>query len=500
MELLLSVNRNERRPIQVQLYEGVRALILNAGLKPGQRLPSSRLLAHDLALSRNTVTLSYERLAAEGYVTTRPKAGTYVNREIPDAGVLVRRRHPAVAQGGPERTRLGRNPPFSGRAQELWPGGRRPQFDLFVGRPSMSGFPARFWRRSAARHLSHPQRSLTEYGDPRGLLALRQGIAQHLRATRGIVASPEQVLITAGIQGALNIIARIFLAGRSASAVAIENPCYQGAAFLFASYGARLFPIDVDQRGLQVEQLARFAGSLVYVTPSHQFPTGCTMALERRLHLLDWAYRTGSYLVEDDYDSDFRYDGPPLTALAGLDRRGRVIYLGTFSKSIGAGMRLGYIVWPEHLLEQARIVKALLDNGNPWLEQAVVADFLREGEFLRHLRRIRSLYVAARDALLESLHAAFGEIDISGAEGGMHVMWRLPPPLPDARAMQAIALSCDVGLYPLAAAAGHEFEGRRRFGERSLVLGYTALTPTQLREAIMRVAAGVRHASTVALH
>lgn len=494
MELLLSVNRNEHSPIQVQLFEGVRALILGAGLRPGQRLPSSRMLAHDLALSRNTVTLAYDRLAAEGYVTTRPKAGTYVNQKIPDAGVLVRRRS-AVAQGDSQRVRLGRNPPFSGRAQELWSDDRRrPQLDLFVGRPSASGFPARFWRRAAARHLSHPQRCLTDYGDPRGLLALRQGVAQHLRATRGIVASAEQVLITAGIQGALNIIARIFLAGRSPWAVAIENPCYQGAAFLFASYGARLFPVDVDQRGLQVEQLARFGGSLVYVTPSHQFPTGYTMALDRRLRLLDWAYRTGSYIIEDDYDSDFRYDGPPLTALAGLDRRGRVIYLGTFSKSIGAGMRLGYIVLPEHLLEQARIVKALLDNGSPWLEQAVLADFLHEGEFLRHLRRIRSLYIAARDALLESLAARFGAGEVSGIEGGMHVMWQLPPHLPDARAMQAIAVSRGVGLYPLAAAAGHEFQGRRRLGERSLVLGYTALTPAQLHEAIARVAAGVQRA------
>ena len=183
-----------------------------------------------------------------------------------------------------------------------------------------------------------------------------------------------------------------------------------------------MIPIDVDEHGLDVAQLERFSGSLVYVTPSHQFPTGYTMALERRLRLLDWAYRTGSYVIEDDYDSDFRYDGPPLTALAGLDRRERVLYVGTFSKSIGAGMRLGYIVLPEHLIEQARIVKSLLDNGNPWLEQAVLAEFLHGGEFLRHLRRIRSFYLSARDALLESLREHFGETKISGAEGGMHVM------------------------------------------------------------------------------
>ena len=489
MELLLSVDRSDPRPIQVQLYEGIRALILGGALKPGQRLPSSRNLAEQLSLSRNTAVLAYERLVAEGYVDTKPKAGIYVNEGLPDSGVLLRVGLARPAVGAARR--LPRTPAsFSARAQELWSDpAARPTFDLFVGRPDSRRFPARFWRRSTARHLSHPQRNLTEYGDPRGLPRLRQAIAEHLGATRGIWASPDQVLITSGIQGALNVIARMLLSGPDPSPVAIENPCYQGAAFLFASYGAPLVPIDVDEQGIEVSQLERFSGRLVYVTPSHQFPTGATLALERRLRLLDWAHRTASYVVEDDYDSDFRYDGPPLTALAGLDRRGRVLYLGTFSKSIGAGMRLGYVVLPPHLAEPARVIKALLDNGSPWLEQAVLADFLHEGEFLRHLRRIRSAYLSARDALLDALRTHFGEVAVSGAEGGMHVMWRLPRDLPDASAMQRLALSCGVGLYPLAAAAAHEFDRRQRLHDRCLVLGYTALSSAELREAIARVAA-----------
>ena len=200
MELLLSVNRADPRPIQVQLFESIRTLILNASLKAGQQLPSSRFLASELSLSRNTVTLAYERLAAEGYVKMKAKAGTFVNERIPDSGVLVRRRL-AVPDAALECLRLGKNPPFSGRAQELWHDMTdRPKYDLFVGRPSSRGFPARFWRRSAARHLSHPQRYLTEYGDPMGLLSLRQGVADHLGATRGILASPDRILITSGIQ------------------------------------------------------------------------------------------------------------------------------------------------------------------------------------------------------------------------------------------------------------------------------------------------------------
>jgi GntR family transcriptional regulator/MocR family aminotransferase len=240
-----------------------------------------------------------------------------------------------------------------------------------------------------------------------------------------------------------------------------------------------------------VSQLEGFLGSLVYVTPSHQFPTGCTMSLDRRLHLLSWAYQTGSYIIEDDYDSDFRYDGPPLTALAGLDRRGHVIYLGTFSKSIGAGIRIGYTVLPRHLLEQARIAKALLDNGAPWLEQAVVADFLKEGAFIRHLRRIRRSYMAARDALIEAIEHHFPDGVLSGSECGMHMMWTVPPNLPTADEIQHLALAQDVGLYPLSKAAAHEY-GKAHLRDRSLVLGYTALSESEIREAIARVDSAIK--------
>ncbi|WP_051440574.1 PLP-dependent aminotransferase family protein [Ensifer aridi] len=249
--------------------------------------------------------------------------------------------------------------------------------------------------------------------------------------------------------------------------------------------------IEVDEFGLVVSQLEDFGGSLVYVTPSHQFPTGYTMSLDRRLHLLDWAYRTGTYIIEDDYDSDFRYDGPPLTALAGLDRRGTVIYLGTFSKSIGAGIRIGYAVLPRHLLDQARIVKALLDNGAPWLEQLVIADFLNEGAFIRHLRCIRRTYMVSRDALLDAVEGHFPGSGLFGREGGMHVMWTLASDMSSAAEIQRFALTCDVGLYPLSAAAAYEQGSRKRFADRSLVVGYIALSVTEIREAIGRLAAAL---------
>lgn len=492
-DLLLAVDRSGPRPIQVQLYEGIRRLILSGGLKAAQRLPSTRTLARQFSLSRNTVVLAYERLVEEGYVEAKARSGIFVNERLPDSTVLVRAGHMEVPRR-PGHRRHGKLAPFADRAPDLWRNrSARPELDLFVGRPHANSFPSRFWRRSTARHLAYAQGDLTEYGDPRGLLRLRQAITKHLLATRGIDAVPDQVLITSGIQGALNVIARILLPARKPFRVAMENPCYQGAAFLFASYGAKLVPVDVDGQGLDVSQLDRFSGHLVYVTPSHQFPTGCTLALERRLHLLDWAYRTGSYIVEDDYDSDFRYDGPPLTALAGLDRREHVLYLGTFSKSIGAGMRLGYVILPQHLAERARVAKCLLDSGGAWLEQAVLADFLHEGEFLRHLRRIRSAYLLARNELIQSLREHYGEATaVLGAEGGMHVMWKLPDHLPDARCMQKLALARGVGLYPLNAAAAYEFKERRRYSARHLILGYTALSTAELREAVGRTAEATR--------
>jgi len=488
MNLIITVDRNDERSLQVQLYEALRDQILKGSLPAGKRLPSTRSMSEQLGIARNTVMLAYERLAAEDYITSRAKAGIFVNDKLPDATVLLRNGHGA-AQPPPRRLRLGKNPSFTGRSPQLWHEKRaRPQFDLFVGRPHPSGFPTTFWQRAVTRHLTYARGAQTEYGDPQGLASLREAIAAHLAETRGISPGADQIVITSGIQGALNLLARIFLAGASKASVAVENPCYQGAAYLFGSYGASIRPIDVDEQGIIVSQLDGFMGNLVYVTPSHQFPTGCTLSLDRRLHLLDWAYQTGSYIIEDDYDSDFRYDGPPLTALAGLDRNGHVIYLGTFSKSIGAGLRIGYAVLPRHLIDPARIVKTLTDNGAPWLEQAVIADFLKEGAFLRHLRRIRRSYMGARDAVVEAIAKHFPGGELLGQECGMHMMWTLPSDLPSANEMHRLALNCGVGLYPFAGAAVHEYGMPGRFQERSLVLGYTGLGEHDIQEAFGRVA------------
>jgi GntR family transcriptional regulator/MocR family aminotransferase len=364
----------------------------------------------------------------------------------------------------------------------------RVAIDFWVGRPDAHSFPLKAWRRLLNRTLVTAGSRFTEYRDPAGLMELRRAIAEHLGLARGIAARSEQVIIVAGCQGGLNVAARLL--ARENARIALENPCYQGAAFLFESYRARLVPVTVDEGGLDVDALPAADVQLLYVTPSHQYPMGYTLSLERRLRLLDWARHSGAYIVEDDYDSDFRYRGSPLTALMGLDRHGSVIYLGTFSKSMGAGLRLGYMVVPPQLIAPARTVKALLDNGHPWLDQAVMAEFLASGSYANHLRRIRQLYRERRDCLVEALQQHFGAVELSGQDSGMHVTWRLPQHLPDAAELQRVAEAQGVGIYSLQSGAAYDFEGCA-YSRSAVMLGYSSLSERQIREGIRRVAAAL---------
>jgi len=269
-----------------------------------------------------------------------------------------------------------------------------------------------------------------------------------------------------------------------------ECPCYQGAAYVFNSYGAQINPVPVDEKGLEVAKLPLTRASLAYVTPSHQYPMGVTLALERRVRLLDWAWEVGAYIVEDDYDSDFRHHGSPLTAVAGQDRHGCVIYIGTFSKSIGAGLRLGYLVMPKELVEPARTVKTLMDNGHSWLDQAILADFISSGSYMKHLRNIRHTYLTRRDCLVNSLQEHFGEVRLTGMAGGMHIVWHLPTDFPTAKEVQMLAQDAGVGVYSLEAAAACDLR-RSECSDRALALGYSSVSEKQIRDGVARLAAAL---------
>ncbi len=483
-QLPLTIRRHGLEPLQAQIADQIRQLVDKGILAPSSRVPSTRALSEQLGVSRNTVSLAYDLLIAEGILEVESSAGTMVSRQPPAAfrRVTTSSRGPGEA----EPKAAPRHPvAFRGRGPRVHdPLAGRLVYDFRMGQPDPALFPEAVWHRIVVERLSRAGAALVRYGDPAGLRELRVAIANHLRLARGIRADADQIVVVAGCQEGLNLVARV-LVTQGARAV-VENPCYEGAALVLSSYGARLIAAPVDDEGLCVDRLPSEA-ALAYVTPSHQFPLGPTLSFARRLALLDWAAKSGAYVVEDDYDSDFRYEESPLLALYALDRAEATIYLGTFSKSIGAALRLGYVVFPSALASAAIGAKALLDNGHPWLEQAAVAEFLNSGGFDRHLHRIRRRYLARRDCLLHELRRHFGHCRVDGAEGGMHVAWHLPAGAAPAPALQRRLADDGVGVYSLAAAPVHVVEPVNA-SDSVLLLGYPCLSEERITSAVERIA------------
>ena len=305
---------------------------------------------------------------------------------------------------------------------------------------------------------------------------MRAAIADHLATTRGIAADPGRIIIVSGAQEGISIAARLFLNHGTPSA--IEDPCYQGAAFAFEATGSEIASVAVDFEGVIPEELPQRPTALLYVTPSHQYPTGHTLSLARRHALIAWARRYGCYIVEDDRDGDFRYEGSPLPAIAAL-APDCTIYLGTFSRSLGAGLRLGYMVVPEHLAGVVTAAKALLNNGNPWLEQAALAEMMRTGSFAAHLLRSQAHYKDSRDILLAALRRNFGELSVTGEAGGLHLVWYLPPGVPNAAVVEDLARRARIGVYSFMSGAAHVARAST-LTQRGLMLGYAALTRKQI--------------------
>ncbi len=486
-QLPLAIRRHALEPLQAQIADQIRQLVDKGILAPSSRVPSTRALSEQLGVSRNTVTLAYDLLIAEGILEVESSAGTIVSPQPPASF----RRVPEAPQapGECEAPVATRQPvAFRGRGPRVYdPLAGRLAYDFRMGQPDPDLFPMAVWHRLVTDRLSRAGPALVRYGDPAGLRELRVAIADHLRLARGIRADADQIVIVAGCQEGLNLVARV-LVTPGVQAV-VENPCYEGAALVLASYGARLVAGPVDDEGICVDRLPSGA-ALAYVTPSHQFPLGPTLSFARRLALLDWAARSGAYVVEDDYDSDFRYEESPLLALYALDRAEATIYLGTFSKSIGAALRLGYVVFPPALVAAAIGAKTLLNNGHPWLEQAAVAEFLNSGGFERHLHRVRRRYLARRDCLLHELRTHFGRTRIDGAEGGMHVAWHLPAGVASAPVLQRRLADDGVGVYSLAAAPVHLVDPVSA-SDSILLLGYPCLSEERIQSAVACIAAAL---------
>lgn len=488
MQIVLAIEPDDTRTLQMQVFDQIRRMILSGLMGRGDPVPGSRALADQLNVSRNTVIIAYDMLTSEGYLEIRPNIGTFVARDLPERALHLSQSnltvpiHPPIAKGLLAERLAERKFPVQAVCS---PSSNRLHTDFWVGRVDPLSLPLTEWRRIVDLKLRHGGVALSEYGQAAGLESLRSAIADHLGPARGVACTADEVVITGGSQDGLMLIARA-IQGLCRTFLH-EDPGYQGARFLFARSDMNCQSVPVDRDGLIVESLPDdVCNTLLYVTPSHQFPTGVTMSLPRRHALLEWAERTDSLIIEDDYDGDFRHDGGPLMALYGLDRSARVLYLGTFSKSLGPGLRVGFIVCPPSVANVLARWKRLFSNGPPWLTQAVLAEFMISGAFLRHLRRIRTRYRARRDALIVAIERHFPGSEIGGCHGGMHISWRLPGGA-CAEQLQNAALARGIGIYTMA--DGGAWVSSDKTAHRDmLMLGYAAIDETRISRAIAALA------------
>jgi GntR family transcriptional regulator/MocR family aminotransferase len=468
------LDRHSTEPAYRQIYQRFRDAITRGILRPGDRIPSVRSLASQLVTARGTIDLAYSLLSSEGYVTSRGAAGTYVTTALAGS---IKPSLKTSAKAPPERLVPPRPAPVS--TQGFLP--------FQMGLPALDAFPHKLWSRLAvrsARKLS--MRSLESSGSS-GYTPLRRALTSYLAVSRGILCSPQQVIITSGFQGALGLITRAFL--QPHDAVWFKDPGNLYRPLSFGDYGPDSVPLPVDDQGLDVAAgiarapRARFA----YVTPSHQAPLGVALTLPRRLALLAWAAKNKAWIIEDDYDSEFRYGSRPLPSLKGLDDAGRVLYVGSFSKVLLPGLRLGYLVVPDAQIDAVTRTQRLTQRGCQLFEQTLVEEFIAAGHFSRHIKRMRAIYAERRTALAAALTRVFGDdLHIQLQAGGMHLLARFTHGIND-RALVALAAAAD--LAPTALSLWHIERSRNRL-TRGLLLSFTNVPP----EAALGLAQRLKHA------
>jgi GntR family transcriptional regulator/MocR family aminotransferase len=422
---VIAIDRKAPTALHRQIYDAYRTAIVAGSLRPGQRIPSTRVLATEIGVSRFPVLNAYSQLLAEGYLEGRVGAGTVVSSSLPEQFISS---EPADARFA--ATRSGSRP-VAHRCSILSRVESSPWLQGWgafgVGQVAFDQFPLHIWSNLVARRCRNMDAKSFHYGDPKGSKALRETIATYLRTARSLHCEAEQIMIVSGSQQALEISARVLL--DAGSRVWVEEPGYRLARDVFALTGAHLISVPVDEEGLDVAAgIKRFRKArAAFVTPSHQFPLGETMSASRRLQLLEWAQNTGSWIIEDDYDSEYRYESLPIASLQGIDANSRVIYIGTFSKVLFPSLRLGYVVIPSDLIDSFIKIRRAMDIGPPSFYQEVLADFISEGHFARHIRRMRVLYRERRSALVDSINKELGStVEVIGSEAGMHLTVTLP--------------------------------------------------------------------------
>jgi len=467
---IAKLDRGTRTPLSRQIYERFRTAIAQGTLRPGDRVASARSLASELGVARGTIEVAYSQLAGEGYLLPQGQAGTVVSPALPRH--RPPRRGPRHADAPPLGEVL---------TQPLAPP------PLQMGIPALDAFPRKLWARLATRRVRATSAVDLSYGDPSGHPPLREAIAAYLLVSRGVACHPSQVFVTGGYRASLALVTHTLL--RKDERVWVEDPGFAPTHDVLRRAGQHIVPVPVDAEGLVVARGIRKAAKarMAIVTPSHQAPLGVSMTLARRLQLLAWASQANAWIVEDDYDGEYRYAGPPLPALKSLDHKNRVLYAGSFSKVLYPGLALGYLVVPEALRKPFQENALAWSNGSPQLTQAIVADFLRDGHFSRHLKKMRLLYGRRRAMLAAALLNAFGDaVRIDLQSGGMHLIARFDQSREDDVALAQRAQRAGLNCQPLSV------RGVAGPAENGLLMGFTNVASraqaqqlaTRLRKAI----------------
>lgn len=454
-ELLVALRRDDPLPLHSQLERELRAAIRSGRLSADSSLPSTRGLAAQLGLSRGVIVEAYEQLVAEGYLSSQPGGATRVCARVtgPEDPVEARRSTPAF------------------------------KFDFGYGRPDVSQFPRQAWLRSLRRVLNEAPSDRLSYLDPRGAFELRDSLATYLNRVRGTVANPDRIVICNGFAQGIRLVAQVVHAA-GGRRIAVEEPGQLDSILAARAAGLEAVPVPVDDAGIVVEALERADADAVVVTPAHHFPTGAVLSPERRAALVAWARNRRGLILEDDYDAEYRYDREPIGAIHGLAPE-HVIYAGSASKTLAPGLRVGWLIVPPGLVDAIAVTKEASDRGSASLEQLAFADFLSRGEFDRHLRRMRPLYRARRDAVLDSLHRHLPELRPVGASAGLHVVAWLPDDVDETALVGRVASLgvAIVGITP--------YYSARRAGPGGLLFGYGTPTEPEIEEGIRLIAAAM---------
>ncbi len=481
----LRLDGRRKSPLFLQLYDQVRAAILDGRLKANSRIPSSRDLMEQLGVSRTTIVSAIDRLIAEGYLHTSQGRGTFVSSEIPDEQILPQPISDNLVSTKNNRSNhLGKN----GRRivdtdRTNWHTGESKPF--CPGEPALDEFPISVWSKIVRRVWKTLNSSRLSYGEPAGYSPLRSQVAEYLSIRRGVNCDPSQVMIVSGTQQAVDIVARISI--DHGDQVLFENPGYVSARDAFVKRGAKITPIPVDDSGALIEAVCNHRNArLAYVTPSHQYPLGVTLPIERRLALLNWAHETEALILEDDYDSEYRYAQQPLPCMQGLDHGSRTIYVGSFSKVVFPALGLGYAIVPKPMVTAFENAIKLMSRPGSQIDQIVLSEFIREGHFVRHLRRMRKTHALRRETFVAEIEKHLSnKLEVIGCPAGLHCTTILKTKQRDTEIVEALDQQGIIA-RPLSGYYLPETPAKKR--RNGLVFGFASATPVMIRKRIRQMA------------